>query len=286
MPARVEAATQLGQREQALVVVWVEGPVQLSDGTQEAVLYVVGQHEGRALLEVVRVPGGRGPDLDRTLALKVRELVDELLRDRAQTASQGASTSGPGPGMLDSPHEHTQSSGEALRWGPELALGALARTQSGAAFGQWGIAAGAGPVLHSGSLRLAALAELSFLPAVTAERAASSVGFWELVPAIGLRGQLREGRIWLGARTGLALAVVHATGHTPSGASRDATERVAAWLLGLDLELPIAAGVGALLGVELWTKLSHQHFAVNHQEVVDLGRVQPAARFGVCWVPR
>src|SRR5947207_9628285 len=87
-PERIRAATALVRVEDALLVVWAEGPIELPDGSSQAILYAVGQREGRALLEVVRVPGGRGPDMDRTLALKVRSMVDDLQRSRRESPSE------------------------------------------------------------------------------------------------------------------------------------------------------------------------------------------------------
>src|SRR5262245_107170 len=77
---RIERAAALANSAGAQVVVWSEPALTHRDGSREAVLYVVGQRDGRALLQVVRVPGGEGHELDRTLALKVSEILPELQR--------------------------------------------------------------------------------------------------------------------------------------------------------------------------------------------------------------
>ncbi|HEX4352342.1 MAG TPA: hypothetical protein VHZ95_05495, partial [Polyangiales bacterium] len=65
---RIRAASELGLEAGAIATVWTERPIALRDGTIETLLYVVTKRGDRALLEVVRVPGNRGPDLDRMLA--------------------------------------------------------------------------------------------------------------------------------------------------------------------------------------------------------------------------
>jgi hypothetical protein len=282
LPARIRAARELGQREDALLVVWAEKSVDLPDGTQEAVLYAVGQREGRALLEVVRVPGGLGPDMDRTLALKVREMVDELHRNQARTPSEAMLQ----PVRPPPPKPTAPSSAQGPRFGAELGLGGLAAV-GGPPAGEparWGAAATGGPVMLDEPLRLSARAELSWLPPVTAQRAGAQVRFGELVPALVLHGQLRQGPLWLGARTGFGLAFVDATGSTSStGLSAHRTVRTALWLVGLELELPVAAGFGLLLGVELRARFRNQRFEVNGNEVVDLGRLRPLVGLALTW---
>ena len=221
--------------------------------------------------------------MDRTLALKVREMVDELHRNQARTPSEAMLQPRPAP-----PQKPTApSSAQGRRFGAELGLGVLAAL-GGPPAGEparWGAAATAGPVMLDGSLRLSARAELSWLPPVTAQRAGAQVRFGEIVPALVLHSQLRQGGLWLGAHTGFGLSYVDATGTSSSGESRDATERVALWLVGLELELPMGAGFGLLLGVELQARLRRQRFAVNGTEVVDLGRIRPLAGLALTWNP-
>lgn len=276
VPARVRAARELGQERHALLVVWAEGPVELADGSQEAVLYAVGQREGRALLEVVRVAGGRGPDMDRTLALKVREMVDELHRNRAQTPSEA---------MLQPEPTPPSPRGPRPQFGAELALGALGSPALGAAPARLGTAVALGPalLLRALALRLSARAELAWFPPNTVERGGAHVRFDELVPGLALRGQLRQGPLWLGARAGFALALTAATGVSAAGAKGVAHEQTALWLAGLELELPLAAGLGLLLGVELQARFLHRRFAVNGTELVDLGALRPFASLALTW---
>jgi hypothetical protein len=272
--ARVAAMTELAERERALLVVRAEGPLALGDGSQEAVLYMVGQRKGRALLEVVRVPGNSGPDLDRTLALKVREAVDELHRSAAGSPSDA---------MLGLPADASavMDAHGPTRWGGVLGLGVVGGPQSGATFGQWGPQLHVGPALLAARLRLSMLLVLGWFPSLEARRADASVRVSEVAPELALHAQLRQRGLWLGARTGLALALVHATGRNGAGAQGEAHEQLPSWQLAVDAELPLVDGLSLDFEVGLQTWLRRQRFAVDAMQVLDLGRLRPLARLAL-----
>jgi hypothetical protein len=275
VPLRIDAARELGQRQDALLVVWSEEPVALPDGSKEAVLYAVGQHEGRALLEVVRVPGGQGPDMDRTLALKVRELVDGLHRARAQS---------PSAAMLQADAATQPMTATRPRLGASAALSALGDPGLSARPARLAADVALGPSLLLRDLRLSALATLRWYPQRTVQQDGGTARFDELAPGLTLHSQLRAGPLWLGARSGLALAFTSASGETAARAGgKKYVERTALWQLGLDVELPLTAELGLRAGLELTTRFVHRRLSVNDVTVVDLGRVSPLASIGIAW---
>lgn len=270
-PSRIDAVSAVARAENALLAVWVEGPVRGADGSGEAVLYAVGQNRERALLEVIRVSGGAGPDLDRTLALKVREIVDQLREARSAGATQQLEL------VLSAPPPEPT-------WQAGAALGAVASPLQGSEAGQWGAYAAAGPLLGSATWRLAGGAELMFMPRVDIHRGDARVGIQELAPGLWLRAQSKQGPLWLGLRTGFALSFIAVDGRANADAPTDeASVRVASCRIGADAELPLAAGVGLLLGVDLQMRWQRRHFAVDREEAADLGIVRPLFSLALTW---
>ncbi|MFI5308357.1 MAG: hypothetical protein ACHQ53_13440 [Polyangiales bacterium] len=268
VPARIALATELSLREHALLAVWTVGPA-LDEDASDVVLYLVGQRERRALVEVVRVPGGEGPDLDRTLALKVRVALDELERSGAAS---------PGGVMLAPPSPEGPKS-----WGALFGAGAIVGPQTGAAVGQWGAHLRAGPSLLVTPFRLSLELALAWFPALRIESAGDSVRVSELAPGLALHAQVRQAALWLGLRSGVALVWVQASGRSRSGTQGQGSEQLAVLENGVDVELPIARGLGVELELLAQTWLDRQRFAVNGREIADLGRLRPLARLTLTW---
>ena len=299
--ARIAYATELSRRENALLVVWAEGPTPLPYGGQEAVLYAAGRREGRALLEVVRVPGQRGPDMDRTLALKVSEVVSELKAAERAGAEAGAiggagiagapaaghageSATQPAAALHDAePIEEEEPA--PWQWRPNLGAGVLAAPQARTDAGQWSAQLHAGVGLRSEPWQLGARLGFGFAPGVTATRDGARVQSTELTPELTLLAQFEQRPLWLGLRAGFALSFVEAQGFTPQGLDRDGSARIPALRFGVDVELPVLAGFSVALAIELEARLLRQRFAVNEEEVADLGQLRPLARLSVLFAP-
>jgi len=296
--ARIESASVLAGAENALAVVWTEGPIVTQDGSQEAVLYVVGQQHGRALLEVVRVPGDSGPDMDRTLALKVREIVDALQAARAHapgaalltptgTAQKTSARAAPSPTPAPSPGSSPAPSSPAAEahWTAAAALGVLASAQAGAAYGQWGAGIGVGPRLNlaANTLRLSGMLGLALYPRTEVQKAGARVGIVEITPSLALHAQSKQGPLWLGARVGGALAFISADGRNAQGTRGVADQQLASLLFGVDAELPLGANLGVSLAVALEAHLRRQRFAVDDKQVADLSRLRPLAMLALTW---
>jgi hypothetical protein len=272
---RVQAASELARRRQLLAVVWAEPARSATNGPQLGVLYVVGEREGRALVEVVRLPGGAGPDLDRALALKLREIVAELIRANARAPSEVMLVA---PVQVPPSAAQPAPDGAALHAllfvGPRLAL-QPDLTRGGLGFG-------AGPVLSIPGWRFCAALGLDWLPARRRGRDGLLVRFSELAPQLRLRAQLQRGPLWLGVQTGLALALVEASGSTRTR-ENSANVALISGLFAIDLELPISRGLAVAAALELQAFTRQQRFAVNEQELVDLGRLRTLLGLELRW---
>jgi hypothetical protein len=271
---RVQLASQVAAEPGTLVVVWAEPTVELPNGSSEAVLYVVGraQGQGRAQVEIVRVSGEGGPDMDRSLAIKVGEVVHEVRTQRAQAASLEPP---PAPPPVAAPPPAPTKPAPARAWGLTAALGAVAGPLSGSELGQWGVRAGAGAAYRSGGARFAGLAEISWLPPLRITSGDSQVQLDELGPGLLARAQLREGRVWLGLRAGAGLSWIEAEGQSLLARGTPESLLVATWLLGFDTEIEILGGVGLLAALELQGREPRRRFTVERERVVDLGRLRP-----------
>lgn len=266
---RVQVASQLAQADDVLVVTWAEPAVELADGSREAVLYVVGHKQGRALLEVVRVPGGEGPVVERSLALKLRELVDEVRQNREQAAAADV--------MLEAAPPPP-----AGRWDAVVAVAGAVAPLADSDVGQWGARMSGGAAFRDGGLRLAGLLQVAVFPQLEIAQGPSRVRLYEIAPSLLARAQLQHGALWFGLRLGPELSAVKAEGKSANGQG-ETSEVVASLLVGAEVELQLGAGVGVAAAIDLQGRFKRQRFTVDSDRVVDLGRVRPVASLGLTW---
>lgn len=295
----IERAAQLVHEHGALAAVWVDK----SQGGGPAVVYVVGERQGRALIEVVRVPGGRGPDLDRTIALKVREFVAAIQRGQAAKAEaaqllqaeeqqptarplqaeEGRRSVGLPPAaqpVAALPNDQPEDAiGATPNWTAVAFAGVRLGSQPELGLGRWGFGLGAGPVLQLREIRLAVLLAFDAFPSVEVEQRRDRVRFWEWAAGTVVRGQVRADAIWFGARLGPQLVGLNARGTTrDNNQGSDAAPTSWALLVGLDLEVPLTRRLSIMAALHLQALATRLHLAVNDHDVVDLGRVR--ARIG------
>ncbi|HET6335195.1 MAG TPA: hypothetical protein VFG30_18350 [Polyangiales bacterium] len=298
----IERASQLVRDQGALAAVWVDrGP---AEGGGPVVAYVVGDRQGRALIEVVRVPGDRGPELERTTALKIRELVAAMLRGQAaraeagqllQTEGRPPTAAGPSGAEEQLPVAAQPSAAQssaalpneqpdeppptAPGWTAFASAGIRLGSQPDLGLGRWGFGLGAGPVLDLRQFRLAVALGFDAFPSIEVERAGNSARFWEWTVGAALHAQMQSGPLWLGARAGPQLVGLEAHGTTRADTPGNAAPTSWALSLGLDAEVPLTRFVSLLAGMQLQALARHLHLDVNDDELVDLGRVR--ARVGL-----
>jgi hypothetical protein len=306
---RIAAATELGHAEHALAVVWTEAAVRLPDGALEGVLYVAARSESRALLEVVRVPGGRGADLTRSLALKVEEVMEELRRSDQQLSSAvlrpavepSAPNTTPPPSAAEaavppyaaSAVAQPSAAGAAVQpsaasttnppsWGLLLATGARLTSFGWA---RWGLGASAGPTLQSDAWLAALRLGLDWYPEATQSRAGAGarVALAELTPLLLASAQWRHDGFGLGARAGLGICVFNARGETALGRSGSASVQTGSALLGLAVERSIVQGLNLAASLDWQIHALHQRFDVNGATLVELQRSGVVAALELVW---
>jgi hypothetical protein len=223
--------------------------------------------------ELVRVPGGARPDVERSLALKVRELLHGWQKRRAERDAAQASRSEPPAAEPEPPAEDDLLG---------LALAAGAQTAPLSQRLQWGTVIAAGVVVYSDALRLVGGLQLAWSPELELSSGASHATLEELAPGMIARAELRQGDLWLGAHAGLSLSLLHATGS--DGRERgEANEKLVSALVGLHAELEIAAGFGLYGGAGLQVRLHRERFTVGRVELIDVGRLRPIATLALAW---
>lgn len=277
---RVEIAGEFARERAALCAVSVEPPPAGADGP--AILYAVGEREGRALIEVVRVPGGAGPELDRTLALKVREIVTELILARAAAPAETLLLPPP-PAATPGPPATPRLRGAARSRqavGAAVALGARLGSQPRVGLGRWGVGLAAGPTISRRSLRFAAQLGADWFPPVTVANEGDRARFHELAGTLVLQAQRRIGDVWIGAEAGPQHVWLDAQG-TTALERRGRVYRDTLWALvaALGGEIAFGEGLGFAAQLQLQTLLRDQRLTVNGREVVEFGRVR--ARLGI-----
>ena len=255
---RVRRAGALAAREGALLVAWVDPPLDRPDGTREVVIYAVGRREGRAVLEVVRVPGRAGPDVDRTLALKLREVVDALLE--ARDAGQDA---------LLVPAAPPPAIAAVGQVGVQVVV--IADTD----LGQWGALGELGVQTELSGLQLRAGGGLALAPSVEVERAGQRVRFSELAPQLSASASVRAGALAIGLGTGVVLGVVQAEGLAAGGERGDRRFTLPSVRALLVAELDLTARVGVALALGVDARFQRQRLEVAGEPLADLGQLRP-----------
>ena len=272
--ASAEAARAGLAAEGARAAVWPEAPAPDSGAGFTVCTLRLGPDGQPAPLEVREVHVPEGPDLDRTIALKVSEILD-----------QNAAPPEPAAGVTPAPPP-ARPEPQLKRWRLGLVgqLGAAAAPLGGTGFGSWGPAIALGAGLANGRVRYEALAEATWLLPVQRTAGTAVVEVQEIVPGLRLCGAAPVGPLWLGAYTAFALSVVHGEAANERAQGKE-TEVAPSWLLGAAAELPLAPwfGVGVDVGVQV--RLRRQRFDVENDEVADSGRVRPIARLALAFRP-
>lgn len=278
LPARIEAAGQLANQTGADWVVWAEPPVDPErDAPRDyALIYLVGRRDGRALVEVVRVPGNSGPDVDRSLALKVHELISQA--DGAAYALGNAPV--PDPALAKAAAQKPKPARERR---VQLWLEAGVQTISE---GNAGLAADVlvalGPSFAAPRFVLAVPLELSLGLPRSVERSAGEVRWTELGVAAWVRLLARVGsKVLLGGGVGGKLDFSSSDGIAPSGRRGSARDMLPALLVSLDAELLITSQIGARFLLGLAQRTSRQRLLVEGTEIADTGRTLPFARLSM-----
>jgi hypothetical protein len=276
-----QAATSLQTAEQARAALWIE---QSAAGQR---VYVVRGSAGGAQLTSAAVHGKRGPNMDRTLALKISELVSAEPSAPSPPPPAPAPAPAPAPRPPSLPRPPTAEAARP-RWElhaiAELAGVVSPRSDSG--FGQLGPALAGGVSLDGPEQRYAALLDVTWLPSVQT-RAAGGVELdvQELAPALRASAQLAVGSVWLGAQGGIALALLNAEASTTRGDYGKVPEVAPAWLASIGIEVPMLTAFSLALDAGVQVQVRRQRFTVFGVELADSQRVRPLGRIAICFRP-
>lgn len=242
-------------------------------------MVLVGQPDDRAVLAIESIEDRAAPDVDRSLALKVRDTLEVLDASRAggKMASSTVQPAGTLAAVLAPPTDLRRAASPApLRGVVEL----------GGALGTSGAARGAGVV----ALGLRARREAAYGELALAAQLASGLDHKSPVGHVeedewGLSLSVRVGRAWvpfsLGGLMELGVLRVHARGFTLDDSNGPSTRALARVGMGLDLRIVVLRAptrVVLRLAPTLQVDPQRQRFALDQQPALDLGRVH-------AWVP-
>jgi hypothetical protein len=282
VPSRIAAANRIASERSADWVIWAdELRTDPSKPADQAVLYVVGRKDGRALIEIVRVPGGEGPEVDRSLALKVRELV----------GAQDGAAYALGNKDLPPPVAATEPNAVQPEPSPRRASGTRLSIEAGVQVsdeGSAGLSAdlflALAPSLRTDALVIAVPLELAFGLPRSSELDGARVEWSEIGVAVWLKiGARIHPSLTLGGGFGGKLGFTDAQGTSASGETGSSTERLPALLVSLDGELALSETIAARLTLGLESRLRRQRFLIEEREVGDTGRAVPFGRASVAW---
>ena len=284
LPASIAAADGPVRSEHALLVVWARGRSRCRTARRKRCC-TPWAGEGRAQLEVVRVPGGRG-----------RRWIARWRSSCARWSTRCAnSTAG-----SRSPRRHEQPSagaGEHCRREatpePRRRMERRARRRGGRRparaqrFGQWGTRRRArGRRGLSERYRLAATFQSAEPGArFRARRLARALLAQLDAGPRAWHAALRVGDLWLGARSGARPRLRRRDGYAAPAARRSADY---ASCPGCSASMRRSSWAPASAPASVATcrlRLRRQRFAIDGEEVADLGRVRPFARLLLTWTP-
>ncbi len=257
-------ASQVVDEHGAAIVVWVAAADAEDPAQRTFLVYAAGRWPGRALLELVRLDARTPPaEIERTIALKIGELVDAVRAPRPLGAALGVPALRPRP----------------ARWRLELA-GSLVR-ESGARRLAGRLAAAADRRLALGGWIVAAGIGAHWQPADPIDATAGRVDIDELGLGLAVAGERRLGPALIFVRPHASAALLLADG-TSAGGERGAANVLsplvgvdvgARWPLSDTIELVLAAGVDAAL--------FQQRFLLDGRVAADLGQARAAITLGL-----
>ena len=293
--ARISRASEIVTGAQARFAIWLESTKD-ADGAAGFLLFVVGGRSSRAVIEVVRLPATTdGPDVDRSLALKVSDIVESALdadmpafgsalNREPPVPAASATTAASGTTAASSPIApevvalKTESQQPQSASHVEVQFGGMLLSPSGTANGQLGARLGLGYVAATAALELelSATAELR-----TPQSSASESGHvrtTEQAACIGL-GIRSRGLTQFGVGLEGGFRWLHAQGYW--GLQRTGAESllVPALRLGPELRRQLwQRGWLALSVAGEWMPVQRK-FTVRDAPAADWGRVRADALF-------
>lgn len=281
LAAQVAQASAHAQAEGAALVVWIEPWPAAGPGEGAYVAYVVGEKEGRALLEVIRVRASERAAAARVVALKVGSIIDLLLAP-APSGTPAEADVALGMATGDEPGFGDSSARVRVALGVEV-LGTFGVLGKGSDDLRAGAGLNAEVALERRRWRVAALAALRGLSSSSDATDLGSVTVREGAAVLGGAVLADLGPVALGGTIEIGVRLLHGSGRADDGRSDSAlvttpalTGAVAARIaLTPRLELGAAAGLEA--------SLIRRRFLLLGEPAADLGQFRPVARLSLSW---
>ena len=275
----IAQATALVSEGRYSLAVWVEKGV-ANGGERDYVLYVVGQKQGRALVEVFRLPEAEGAAADRALAIKVREVLDALLFAPAaepETVSEWVSPEPPPPPVVIA----GVSPARAPSWLAELEVRAVVAVPESEV--EPSVLAAGGRRWFLGRWSVDAFGGVELGAGLAVESAEGEVETSVSGAVAGARAMTTWSELSFGVSAVGALRRVSGKGTTPQGTT--GTESVWIPSIGAAVEVrwPASGRLQGKASLGSEVALVRQFFAVNDQPVADLGRLRPSAALGIAF---
>jgi hypothetical protein len=279
-PSRVALATELTRSQHVDFALWLES-VALADGTRVFALYVVGARAGRAVLEVARLPAQADtPDVDRTLALKASEIIEQSLSNEAPLLGPAASPPPLAQKSTKSPAPVTteESRHLALELGGVLSGAGLQSTQSG-------LSLGASCLLASAPLEM----DVRLFGQLWTDNVATKPGLRVHVSDtfVGAGfGARSTGTLQLGMQLALGSHLLRAEGFAAGVSTGTATLGLPSLSLGPELRLRLGRRIGFAAGASAEWMAIRQSFNVGGVPVEDWGRFRLGAQLSLIFYVR
>jgi hypothetical protein len=257
-------ASQVVDEQDAAIVVWMAA-VESEDASRRTFLvYAAGRWPGRALIELVRLDARTPPEeIERTIALKIGELVDAARAPRPLGAALGVPVdrSRPARWRLDLVGALVREAGDRRFDGRLAAVVDRCWSLRG-----WIVAAGIGPYWQ---------------PSSAIEAEAGRVALREVGLGLSVAGERRVGAglVFVRPRASATLLLVDGTSTGGERGSADVfspflgIDMGARWLLSDTLQLVVAGGIEAAL--------IQQRFLLDGRVAADLRRTRVALALGL-----
>jgi hypothetical protein len=274
---RVEVARKLAYAEGAALVVWVDA--REVSGEAGSVLHIVGPRSNGEpeLVSLSEVPEGAGPEIERALALKVREALDQRMWSEDEPHEDELEPS------EEPEEEDAMLPAEPVRWTAPIAEVGIGASGVGGSIGAQGeMFLAAGITSGGGGIgRLEVLAALRRPTAADVANAAGRVRIEELAAGLDGRYLIALGAMSAGAHTSVWVRRISAFGEAVTGETGAAVRYVPVARLGPEVRWQVlphlslrAAGLAEISIYRRW-------FTLHGERVSDLGRFRLGLSAGV-----
>lgn len=257
--------------QQASVGVWVDSSNDLH------LVYIVTRRRNRALVEVVRLPGGSSPETDRALAIKVRDVLDTLF---AGAGGEPEVETTLRPERAQTPPEPARIPTQSWWWLLQGGFGGVTGG-NGSTDAQLGAALASGLRHGSPGAFFEGLAGIWLLSGTDDDLPTAAVRTRELELQLSSRALLASDALAFGLHFDAGLRVVAAHGTASDGRTGEATSLVPLLRLGPELRFRATKNVDLRGAAGFDLALRRQRYSVVGEEVTDLGSTRASFELGV-----